>query len=79
MAKILEDNNTLWDEQISFYFTETELCFRAKQKDIKLIIKNLPVSHFGKISTDKFKVPLLYRDGRNQFLKAAKEKKFIIS
>lgn len=74
VAKYLEENGQLWDESIDFYFTETELCFRAAKKGIKLIVKNIPLVHFGKISTNKFEVHKLYKEGREQFLKAVKEK-----
>lgn len=79
VAKLLEnENGDLFDDRVGFYFSETELCFRATKKGVKLIMQNVPLTHFGKISTDRTQINKLYKEGRSAFLEIVKEKKYML-
>jgi len=68
VAKILEiSEDEMWDERFKFYFEDADIGFRAQQKNIKLVLKDIPVVHFGKISTDKTQINKLYNEGKKIF------------
>jgi len=59
-----------WNEEFPFYFNDTDLSFRARQKQIPITVVHLPdITHFGKISAQQINIPKLYQEGRNVFLK----------
>jgi GT2 family glycosyltransferase len=57
----------IWDNQF-FYFSDPDLCWRAKQLGIKMEVVDIPVVHFGKISSAQLNVGKLYNEGRNLFI-----------
>jgi len=59
-----------WNEAFPFYFNDTDLSFRARQKKIPLTVISMPdVTHFGKVSAAQINIPKLYQEGRKVFLK----------
>jgi GT2 family glycosyltransferase len=60
----------IWNEEFPFYFNDTDLSFRARQKKVPLTVVSLPdVTHFGKISAAQINIPKLYKEGRQVFIK----------
>jgi len=63
-------DNKVWNEDFPFYFNDTDLSFRARQKKVALTVIAVPeVAHFGKVSAAQINIPKLYQEGRNVFLK----------
>ena len=59
-----------WNEAFPFYFNDTDLSFRARQKKIPLTVISMPeIVHFGKVSAAQINIPKLYQEGRKVFLK----------
>lgn len=59
-----------WNEDFPFYFNDTDLSFRARQKKIPItVVKLADVTHFGKVSAQQINIPKLYQEGRTVFLK----------
>lgn len=59
-----------WNEDFPFYFNDTDLSFRARQKQIPITVVSLTdVAHFGKVSAQQINIPKLYQEGRAVFLK----------
>lgn len=59
-----------WNEDFPFYFNDTDLSFRARQKKIPItVVKLADVTHFGKVSAQQINIPKLYQEGRAVFLK----------
>ena len=59
-----------WNEEFPFYFNDTDLSFRARQKQVPLTVIAVPeVAHFGKVSAAQINIPKLYQEGRKVFLK----------
>lgn len=59
-----------WNEDFPFYFNDTDLSFRARQKQIPItVVKLADVTHFGKVSAQQINIPKLYQEGRAVFLK----------
>jgi len=59
-----------WNEEFPFYFNDTDLSFRARQKQVPLTVIAVPeVAHFGKVSAAQINIPKLYQEGRSVFLK----------
>ena len=59
-----------WNEEFPFYFNDTDLSFRARQKQVPITVIAVPeVAHFGKVSAAQINIPKLYQEGRNAFLK----------
>ena len=48
--KTNEVNHYLFDENIFLYFEEIDLCKRYKEKDKRIILLDVPVTHFGGLS-----------------------------
>lgn len=64
------ETNQVWNEDFPFYFNDTDLSFRARQKGVTLTVLKMPdVVHFGKISAQQINIPKLYQEGRAVFLK----------
>ena len=60
----------IWNEDFPFYFNDTDLSFRARQKQIPLTVIAVPeIAHFGKVSAAQINIPKLYQEGRQVFLK----------
>lgn len=60
----------IWNEEFPFYFNDTDLSFRARKKNIPLIVIPLPeATHFGKVSATQINIPKLYQEGRKVFIK----------
>lgn len=70
--KLLDKDGTgqVWNEDFPFYFNDTDLSFRARQKNIPLTVVGLTgVTHFGKVSAAQINIQKLYTEGRTVFLK----------
>lgn len=63
----LEEDGKVFSEIYKFYFEDADLGWTATVRGVKLILTDIPVIHFGKISTDKSKISKLYLDGRKIF------------
>jgi len=64
------ETHQIWNEEFPFYFNDTDLSFRARQKKVPLTAVTLPdVVHFGKVSAAQINIPKLYQEGRKVFLK----------
>ena len=50
------------------YFEDVDLSFRAARKNIKFNLVNIPVIHFGKISSSQINTYALYNNARKIFL-----------
>lgn len=60
----------IWNEDFPFYFNDTDMSFRARQKKIPLTVIAVPeIAHFGKVSAAQINIPKLYQEGRQVFLK----------
>lgn len=62
----LKDEN-FFDERFFVYFEDTDLGFRAHKKNIKFNIVKIPVVHFGKQSSKKLDISLLYKNSKKIF------------
>lgn len=51
------------------YFEDTDLSFRAKQKGIKFKVVEIPVTHFGKVTSKQLNTSKLYSEARKIFIK----------
>lgn len=60
-------NGEVWLEKFPFYFNDTDLSFRARKNNIPLIVKEIPVVHFGQVSSKQLHVTKLYSEGRKVF------------
>jgi GT2 family glycosyltransferase len=68
------DTDQIWNEDFPFYFNDTDLSFRAREKNIPLTVISLPdIVHFGKISAAQINVHKLYTEGRQIFVKKWKK------
>lgn len=67
--KLLLNNKQLWDEQFPLYFNDTDLGFRCRKIKMLMKVVNVPVVHFGKISTSQLNVHQLYKQGKQVFEK----------
>lgn len=66
-------NNEIFSEEFFCYFEDTDLSFRAKELKIPFKVVNIPVVHFGKISSQQLNTHILYKNARNIFLKKWKK------
>jgi GT2 family glycosyltransferase len=64
----IDGNGQIWDEQF-FYFNDGDLSWRAKVANIQLKIIDLPIIHFGKISSSQLNIQKLYLEGKKVFTK----------
>jgi len=63
-----------FDEDFFVYFEDTDLSFRARNQKIKFEVIDIPVVHFGKMSSKQFNNTYqLYSDARKIFLKKWKK------
>ncbi len=58
-----------FDETFNFYFEDTDLSFRAAAAKIKLVLQDIPVIHFGKISSRQLNISDLYLTAKEVFSK----------
>lgn len=58
----------IFDERYGFYFEDGDLGFTANKKGIKLVLQEVPITHFGQVSTNKAQVPILYNKARKIFI-----------
>jgi GT2 family glycosyltransferase len=57
-----------FEEYYVTYFEDTDLSFRARQQGIKLLLKKVPVYHFGKMTSRKIGISSLYVSARTKFI-----------
>jgi GT2 family glycosyltransferase len=68
--KLRINENQIWNEEFPFYFNDTDLSFRARQKKVPITFVASPdIVHFGKVSAAQINIPKLYNEGRQVFLK----------
>jgi len=64
-----KDTNGPWDDiRLPFYFNDSDLAFRAAKLGIGMKLIELPLEHFGKISSAQLNIPKLYTDARITFI-----------
>lgn len=66
---IIKDYTGPFSEEFGFYFEDTDLSFRATQQNIQFKIIDLPLTHFGKISSRQLNTYALYSKAREIFIK----------
>jgi O-antigen biosynthesis protein len=66
--KLIGGSDTIFDETFPFYFEDSSLCWSATKKGIKLVLQEVPITHFGQVSTNKAQMPLLYSKARKIFI-----------
>lgn len=57
----------IWDERLPMYFNDADLSFRIKKKNIPIGLVDIPVVHFGRISSSQFNVNKFYTQGLSIF------------
>jgi glycosyltransferase involved in cell wall biosynthesis len=70
----LEEDEVLFSELFKFYFEDADLGWTAQKKGVMLKLTDVPLTHFGKISTDKTKISHLYLNGKKIFTEKWKNK-----
>lgn len=63
------DSGKIWNEKFFAYFEDTHLSFVARKNNIKLIQQDVPVVHFGKITSSQINTAQLYQDSKKTFIK----------
>lgn len=63
----VKENNQYFDERFFAYFEDTDLGFRIKNKNIKFIIQEIPVIHFGKQTSRQLNTYELYINSKKKF------------
>ena len=69
--KKIDMNGTgqVWNEDFPFYFNDTDMSFRCREKKISQTVIAVPdIVHFGKVSAAQVNIHKLYTDGRKVFL-----------
>lgn len=61
-------NNQIFSEDFFCYFEDTDLSFRARKIGIPMKLVDIPVVHFGKISSNQINTHKLYSEARKIFL-----------
>lgn len=64
----------VFDEDFPFYFEDTNLSFSARKLGIPFKVIDIPVVHFGKISSKQLNVAKLYTEARKIFVNKWKNK-----
>lgn len=62
-----KENPEIFAEKYFCYFEDTDLSFRAREKQINFILKNVPVMHFKMQTTSQLNVSKLYHDSKKIF------------
>ncbi len=65
----ISGNKEIFSEEFFCYFEDTDLSFRAREKGIQLSVVDIPVVHFGKISSKQLNTYKLYKNARSIFIK----------
>ena len=63
-----------FSEQYFCYFEDTHLSFAASEKGIEFCMTEIPVVHFGKVSSKQLNTYSLYKESRETFIKNWKKK-----
>jgi GT2 family glycosyltransferase len=67
-AKLSDNNNNIFDPDYHMYFEDTSLSFKANSLGINLKLINLPLFHFGKVSSKQKDISKLYLDSKKIFM-----------
>ena len=62
-------NNEIFSEEFFCYFEDTDLSFRARELQIPFKVVDIPVVHFGKISSRQLNTQQLYTSAKEIFFK----------
>jgi GT2 family glycosyltransferase len=65
----ISGNNEIFSEEFFCYFEDTDLSFRAKKHGIPFIVQDIPVVHFGRVSSKQLNTHQLYTKARQIFVK----------
>ena len=65
----INNNGQIFDEQFPFYFNDTNMGFMCRKLNIPMKVVELPVVHFGKVSSSQFNIHQLYSQTRQVFIK----------
>jgi GT2 family glycosyltransferase len=57
-------NNQVFSEEYFCYHEDADLSFRAREKQIPLIVVDVPVTHFGKISSKQINTAKLFKESQ---------------
>jgi GT2 family glycosyltransferase len=68
LEKIQEKNGEVFSEDFSFFFEDADLGWRATRKNVKLVIQEVPITHFEHVSTNKAHIPMLYKKAQKIFI-----------
>lgn len=71
---MLDEYEGPFTEEFTTYFEDTDLSFRAKELGIKFKIVDVPVVHFGKITSKKLNIASLYLPAKRKFIEKWKNK-----
>lgn len=71
--KLAYDEINMFDPSFYMYFEDTLLGIKAKKLGVKFRLIDLPLTHFGKLSSKQLNVPKLYNESRLKFLERVKE------
>ena len=63
-----DDQKEIFNEDFFCYFEDTDLSFRAKQLKMDMIVVDIPVVHFGKVSSKQLNTHQLYSNARKIFV-----------
>lgn len=64
-----KDTTGPWDNvRMPLYFNDADISMRAEKLGIGMKLIELPLDHFGKISSSQMNVPKLYNDARKTFV-----------
>ena len=67
--KLDVSNNEIFSEEFFCYFEDTDLSFRARELQIPFKVVDIPVVHFGKISSRQLNTQQLYTSAKEIFFK----------
>lgn len=68
------DISQIFSEEFFCYFEDTDLSFRARQLKILFKLVDVPVIHFGRVSSKQLNTNKLYSDARRIFINKWKNK-----
>lgn len=60
-------NNQVFSEEFFCYFEDTDLSFRARELQIPFKVVDIPVVHFGRISSNQLNTQQLYTSAKQIF------------
>lgn len=68
------EKGLIWNQDCLAYFEDDHLSFKAKMYGVPFKIIDIPVAHFGKITSSLLNTSYLYTEAKNNFIKIWKNK-----